>query len=228
MPPRPLLDYLSDFDPQDEPAEPATYSADDLRKRLQELESRLSAATRHPEPEQEETGFSSQIEAILKRRNGLAAEAVERPVAPRTPPVARIPMQAPPLAHQLPEISGDFAKFIEAVHLVGQAAERFLGQPGSIPALEQQPVPVRSVQNGADFAATMVQMVTAFRQMTTELSSLTQELRHKQPHEEPRMPELASRRISREDAELYRLQDDLDELRERLASVTRRRSRNPY
>lgn len=241
---RSLLDYL---DYLGEPAEsaggpqPESYPVDQLRARLAELEARLKHAAR-PEPQESrpESPLSSQIESILKRRDAIAPERAERhapefrePVRyVERPKIERISVQAPPLAPEAAAASGDFGRFVDAVQLIAQAANRYLqqqsqNQPPVAPVRTPDPVAVPEI---AALSESLKQVLGALHDVTEEFRSSAEELR-RSAQETRRLPDdrhATARRLSRDDAELYRLQDDLDELRDRLASVTRRRSRNPY
>ena len=235
---RSLLDYLGEpTEPEDRPT-PETDAVDELHERLAELEARLKNAGRtNRAEEQPEPPLSSQIESILNRRDALAPErqsqARRESASPREAArfvesrPERVNVQAPPLAPEAAAASGDFGRFVDAVQLIAQAANRYLQQqPRPEP---NPPAPARHGEFAAIFES-LKEVLGALNGLTEEFRSAADEMRRsvqdqRRPAEERHS---TARRISRDDAELYRLQDDLDELRERLASVTRRRSRNPY
>lgn len=237
---RSLLDYLG------EPADPAypsnedTFPVDQLRARLAELEERLAMAAQSSTPAvPSEPPLASQIESILKRRDGLAPRQAVADQPPAHDVVRsaeqrreRLAVQAPPLAPEAFASGGDFGRFVEAVQSIGEAAKHYLQQSRE-PAVhprQQAPQPRIETSEGAVLSDGLKQVLGALQDMTGEFRAAAEEMRRNQ-HETRRVPEerhASTRRVSRDDAELFRLQDDLDELRERLGALTHRRGRNPY
>jgi hypothetical protein len=240
---RSLLDYLGEhFEPAQEPRD-EMYPVDQLRARLAELESKLTAAANvapvpavpvaPPEPP-----LSTQIESILKRRDGLSPDRIE----PRQEQLReavrgierhheRMAMQAPPLAPEAAAASGDFGRFVDAVQLIAQAASRYLQQSQGEPvAVRREIAPPAAAPEISALSESLKQVLGALHDMTDEFRSATEEMRRgsNEARKSPEDRHAAPRRISRDDAELFRLQDDLDDLRERLGSLTRHRSRNSY
>jgi len=228
---RSLLDYIDDTSRSDA-ASPATDTAARLEQRLAELERRLAAtrceAPAIPEPEPAQT-FAARIESILHRQ----AEPVTRPpdmqrAAPPTPPA---PQPAPqPLAlaehRRMAEIaappmerSAEFAKFVEAVHLIGQAANRFLGEPQA--RIQKQDEAVTAL------ATTLKYTTAAFAAMTAELVAAAADIRRaaETPRRLAEPEQAAPRRASRADHELEQVMDELDGLRDRIGAMMRRKSR---
>jgi polyhydroxyalkanoate synthesis regulator phasin len=240
---RPLLDYLGQqTDPTHEPAGNETFPVDLLRARLAELEQRLADAAAEKKaavaPPVAEPALSSQIESILKRRDGIAPERAERarePISSTNRAIERQPdriaMQAPPLAPEAAAASGDFGRFVDAVQLIAQAASHYMRQSHAALPQARREIPARSETSEISMLAEgLKQVLGALHEMTDEFRAAMDEMRRqlsepRRSHDErPPQP----RRLSRDDAELFRLQDDLDDLRERLGSMTRNRSRNPY
>jgi len=235
---RSLLDYLG------EPADPAvasndqTFPVDQLRARLADLEARLNAAT-HPAPAEEpEQPLATQIQSILKRRDGLYPAPGERqqeqpaqPPRSAAVPRQRLAVEAPSLSPDAFASSGDFGRFVDAVQTIARAADRFMQQPATQVA---PPAPKISpyLAPQADLAAVsdgLRLVLGALHDMTGEFRSAAEEMR-RAAHDSRRHPDeqpYATRRVNRDDAELFRLQDDLDALRDRLGALTHRRSRNP-
>ena len=233
---RSLLDYLG------EPADPAfpsnedTFPVDQLRARLAELEERLASASRAIEPvTAPEPPLASQIQSILKRRDGLSPERAEAPrqVAPAVERHhERLAVQAPPLAPEAFASGGDFGRFVDAVQSIGEAAKHYLQQSREPAILPRQAAPQPRIETSEVVALSdgLKQVLGALQDMTGEFRTAAEEMRRNQ-HDTRRVPEerhASTRRVSRDDAELFRLQDDLDELRERLGALTHRRGRNPY
>ena len=236
---RSLLDYLGEPADPAYPSNEATFPVDQLRARLAELEERLAYASRPTEPAPEpEPPLASQIQSILKRRDGLSPDRAEpRHQAQRPSPSTaerhhdRLVVQAPPLAPEAFASSGDFGRFVDAVQIIAQAASRYVQQPQAPIAPQYPEIPSRAVQG--DYAALadgLKQVLGALHDMTGEFRAAADQLRRGN-HEPRRVAEEhheSTRRLSREDAELFRLQDDLESLRERLGSLTHRRGRNAY
>jgi hypothetical protein len=212
---RSLLDYLAENDDRNVAAH-TSQTAESLERRLAELEARLSAAARPEEPAAPDQPFSSHIESILKR------PLEQGPQKHIEPPEAKL---QPAAGSPTPEHSADFAKFVEAVHLIGRAANRFLQEPPrQLPVRE----PAGPSQDTLMLTAALKETVAAFQAMTSNLAVAAGDIRRaaEMPKEAPQTAEPRARRLSAEDTELSQLQDDLDNLRERLDAVTRRRSRN--
>lgn len=228
---RSLLDYFpdngaADETPSGEPADPVSV----LERRLAELEGRLNAA-RQSEDDGETDRFSSQIEAILKRRTPEPGEV--RDASQPAPDAARVEMKAPPLAPELSaphaDRSAEFTKFVEAVHLIGQAATRFLhsSEPRRA-SLREAPEPID--RDAIRLTLALKEAVGAFQAMTADLANAASELRLASsgtPRPDVK-PDPTPRTTAREDAELVRLQEDLEDLRARLGAIAGRRSRDGY
>jgi hypothetical protein len=231
---RSLLDYLAENDDSGARND-APQAAESLALRLAELEARLSAAARPEEPALPDQAFSSQIESILRRAQGQVQEKRAEPQAAMSPPMrrsARTEIPAPPLAAELPpptEHSAEFTKFVEAVHLIGRAANRFLQEPPRQPPAAREPA--GPSQDTLMLTAALKETIAAFQAMTSNLATAAGEIRHAAdtPKAAPPVIEPARpRRLPREESDLFRLQDELDDLRERLAAMTRRKSRDTY
>jgi hypothetical protein len=240
---RSLLDYLGQqTDPAHEPAGNETFPVDLLRARLAELEQRLADAAAEKKapvaPSAPEAPLASQIESILKRRDGIAPERAERAREPISTPSRsierqpdRIAMQAPPLAPEAAAASGDFGRFVDAVQLIAQAASHYMQQSHVAQAPARRENSGRSETSEISVLAEgLKQVLGALHDMTDEFRAAADEMRRQPPEPRRSHDERSAqpRRLSRDDAELFRLQDDLDGLRERLGSLTRHRSRNPY
>ncbi|MDB5525964.1 MAG: hypothetical protein JWM58_3727 [Rhizobium sp.] len=236
---RSLLDYLAD-NAGPEPMDAAREAAQLLERRLAELESRLAAAVGNEAPSYPESTLSSQIEHILRRQQEYRQHRrVEPPVEDHPTPHrrARIEMQPPPLATELPpevpQRSAEFTRFVEAVHLIGQAANRFLHAPESVRqvlAPRESPGPSEDTLR---LTGALKETIAAFQSMTSDLVAAAGEIRRaaeipKVDAQQPRPQSQPARKNSREDEVYFRLQDDLEDLRERLAAVARRRSRDGY
>jgi hypothetical protein len=231
---RSLLDYLAEND-DSEVAAYAPQAAESLERRLAELEARLTAAARMEEPEPSDQRFSSRIESILRRPQEQVQEKRVEPQPAVPSPVrrtARMETQAPPLAVELPQLtehSTEFAKFVEAVHLIGRAANRFLQEPPRQPPAAREPA--GPSQDTLLLTAALKETIAAFQAMTSNLATAAGEIRRAaetpkalpQTVEQPR-----TRRLPREESQLARLQDELEDLREQLAAVTRHKSRDNY
>jgi chromosome segregation ATPase len=213
-----------------------------LRARLAELEQRLANASAEKKapvaPAAVEAPLASQIESILKRRDGIVPQRPEparEHVSTSSRAVERqqerISLQAPPLAPEAAAASGDFGRFVDAVQLIAQAASHYMQQSHMVPPVPRRENPVRAEASEISMLAEgLKQVLGALHDMTDEFRAATDEIR-RQPSEARRSHDerpAQSRRLSRDDAEMFRLQDDLDDLRERLGSLTRQRSRNPY
>lgn len=229
---RSLLDYL----PDNELAEPvmdARQTAELLQRRLVELESKLAAAARPEPPLQSSVDhtFSSQIETILKRpQEQLPARRMPAPPEPQRLFRQRDQMeiQAPPFAAETASAreqqQAEFTKFVEAVHLIGRAANRFLQEP------PRQAIAVREISGPSEdtklLTSALRETLAAFQALTSDLVTAAAEIRR--AADVPRIavepPPQPLHRLSPEEAELSRLQDDLASLRERLGAVTRRKA----
>lgn len=227
---RSLLDYLADDEGPD--SQPATRQiAESLDRRLAELESRLLAARTEVPAEPDQT-FSSQIESILKRHQEQIRQRRVEPPRQDLPPVPhrpRMQMDVPPLEAEpspRPERSAEFTKFVEAVHLIGQAANRFLHEPPRQAVATREPT--GPSEDTRMLTSALKETITAFQTMTSDLVSAASEIRlaAEAPKRETRQE--PSRAIARKDAELLHLQNELDDLRERLGAMMRQRSRDGY
>jgi hypothetical protein len=241
---RSLLDYFQDDESFDE-SEPVALSGgiSRLEARLRELEDRLSREATPVEAPTDDAGFAGQIEAILRRRDRIlpkqlpfAVENRASEIRQNEAPVDSAPsvgerrtdIAAPSLVPDLPGMTAippdDVKKFAEAVQLLGLAAGKLLSAPvvqPFAPVSERKSAP-------SDLDAVMQDMLQAFRQIAGELATTVSDLR--------RLPSLTEERHSpplreksylrREDTELFRIQDEMDELRERLGQVIQRRTRN--
>lgn len=234
---RSLLDYLGEPAEPESGSQPESYAVDQLQARLAELEARLTRAVRTNAPaENAEPALSSRVESILNRREAVSAERSDRVREPARENVRfverrpeRISVQAPPLAPEAAAASGDFGRFVDAVQLIAQAANRYLQQSTAQPLPVRSETPPRPAPEIMALTESLGQVLGALHEAATGFRSAADEMRRNADTRRlPNERHAATRRVSRDDAELYRLQDDLDELRERLASVTRRRSRNPY
>jgi hypothetical protein len=236
---RSLLDYLAENDGPDAQVD-APRGVELLHQRLAELEARLAAATRAEEPAASDPKLSSQIESILRRPQEQVREKRAVPRAATPAPLqqyARVEPQASPPAVEMSapqqERSEEFTRFVEAVHLIGRAAHRFLQEPPrQVPAPRE---PAGPSQDTLMLTAALKETVAAFQAMTSNLATAAGEIRRvaevpriEAPKAESPKIEPPARRISRDDAALFRLQDDLEDLRERLSAMTRRRSRDGY
>jgi hypothetical protein len=229
---RSLLDYLAENDGP-EAQESAPQGVELLHRRLAELEARLTAAARTEEPTLSGPRFSSQIESILRRPQEQVLEKGAPPKPTMSPAqYVRVETPTPTPAAEAPalqqERSAEFTKFVEAVHLIGRAAHRFLQEPPrQVPALRD---PQGPSQDTLILTAALKETVAAFQAMTSSLASAAGDIRRaaEAPRIEPPKAEPAPRRNSRDDTTLFRLQDDLEDLRERLSAMTRRRGRDGY
>lgn len=234
---RSLLDYLAENDDTGA-AESAPQGVELLHRRLAELEARLAAATRPEAPSAPDLKLSSQIESILRRpQEPVQGKRAVQPAAPPQQQYARAETQAPAPTAEISapqqERSVEFARFVEAVHLIGRAAQRFLQEPPrQVPAARE---PLGPSQDTLVLTAALKETMAAFQAVTSDLASAAGDIRRtadapriEAPKVEP--PKLAPlpRRISRDDDALFRLQDDLEDLRDRLSAMTRRRGRDGY
>jgi hypothetical protein len=226
---RSLLDYLAEnFATEDQAAAPDAMAG--LEKRLADMEHRLSLAFGGEAPATSDEGsFSSRIESIVRGRSQPAAR---NPEVPATTQRIRIEPRAPSLAPELPEFSADglaeFQKFVEAVHLVGQAANRFMPvlEPRRTAPVEREPAaPVD--KDAIRFTLALKDAVTAIQSIATELSQTAADLKRAtagsaaQPVAERRPP---IRTAPREDAELEQLRGELEDLQARMGAYNRRKS----
>jgi hypothetical protein len=233
---RSLLDYLAEDGASDQSRTgPNVDAAKELERRLAELESRFAAAMRPDEPAAPDNTFSAQIEAILKRRGAASDRAASAPVtsAPRERP--RLEIKAPPLVPELPlaepDSDDDFFKFVEAVHLIGLAASRFLHTPvASRPLKSARQAEVSESNETIRLTLMLNEAVATFQAMASELAGAVGEIRQATTDTAlPAPPRQAPpQRTSGEDEDILRLRDELDDLRERLAAMTRRGMRDGY
>jgi hypothetical protein len=229
-----LLDYLADSDTP-EPQSTHRQRSEFLLERLQQLEGKLAALSQAENTAAVDHGFSGQIETILRRQpEQLRSVAQPLPPAPvaRSRQPARTEIPPPPLAWDppasLPGNALELTKFLEAVRLIGHAANRFLPEPPRAPQ-PREPAPVS--EDTIRLTAALKETVAAFQAMTTELSAAAGEIRRSAEPVPVRIEDERARdasRLSHEDAELFRLQDELDGLRERLDAMARRKGRGGY
>lgn len=223
---RPLLDYLAypdhaadavatdrasaDRHPDVDPA-----SVDALEARLRDLATRLRAnMPSAPAPTQDLT-LSAQIEAILKRKMPQAAEPhpALSPVEPAARR-ARLALDPPPSVPAIgasASIDPEFAKFSEAVYLIGQAARRFVDDPHAPAAPARQVAPTAPSTAEIDaLSAVLRETVSAFRSVADDLAVSAGEIRSIATRGE-RTP-YATRSAARED------RDGLPELQETISA----------
>jgi len=215
---RSLLDYIDDKETLPAVSAPQN-SAARLEQRLAELESRLAAARAETEAPRQQP-LSTQIESILKRQ----PERLPQPVVAASMPVpARIyPARNVSASLQTATISTEaersleFTKFVEAVHLIGQAAKRFLHEPAA-------PRQTGPSEDTLALTAALKETIGAFQAMTVDLANAASQMRQSAPTPSARVEAPASRPRPREDDELRRLERDLADMRERLAALSHRR-----
>jgi hypothetical protein len=222
---RPLLDYLASSDEDADAAtesrrliagEPeAATSFDALEARLRDLEARLRAPMPPVSPPVQDLTLSAQIEAILKRKASLTAmpqqakpsrEAAEQP-SRRARLAIDPPPSVPSLANE-PSIDPEFAKFAEAVYLMGQAARRFADEPhvSAAPAASAAP----STADIVALSAILRETVSACRSVADDLAVSAAEIRSfATRNEQPRR----DARAFNVDAEVLELRDTVTELR---------------
>jgi hypothetical protein len=232
---RSLLDYLPDDDVPEAPhSDGNSVVASELEKRLQQLEERLNAASR-PEPaEESESSLSSEIEAILKRRGPVRDPRSDIVDIGPMPSYKRVQMLAPPLVPDLPqarpEAPEEFSKFVEAVYLIGQAANRFRtapSAPGWAGAIRETTPPQND--DTKRLIAVLKDTIAAFQVVAADLAAAAGEIRTaaKIPLTRSEMSRPA-RSSANDDTDFFRLQDDLEDLRLRLSAIARSRSRSAY
>jgi hypothetical protein len=202
---RPLLDYLVFPNDHADTAPPAQASArspevadpphgDSLEARLEALAARLRAkapAAPVPAPApvsvpEQDLTLSSQIEAILRRKSPQPAEhrapQAPREVAERQVRRERLVIDPPPSVPTFaapPSVDPEFAKFSEAVHLIGQAARRFVEQPPVAVSPAQQPAPLAPSTAEIDaLSAVLRETVSAFRSVADDLAVSAGEIRN--------------------------------------------------
>lgn len=194
---RSLLDYLDySNDPAEDHIEPrraridAPAPIDALEARLQDLEARLraslpqqSAAVQSPAPAQPDLTLSAQIEAILKRKASLSAaphpEASRRETIEPVPRRPRLAIDPPPSAPSIvaePSVDPEFAKFAEAVYLMGQAAKRFIDEPQAAPARATASTAPSTLEIDA-LSAILRETVSACRSVADDLAVSAAEIR---------------------------------------------------
>jgi hypothetical protein len=216
---RSLLDYIDDKEMP--PAAPVQQQgAARLEQRLAELESRL-AATRAETEATRQQPFSTRIESILKRqpdRLPQPAVTIDMPVPARTYPSRNV-SQPPQTAaiSTAAEHSLEFTKFVEAVHLIGQAAKRFLHEPAA-------PRQTGPSEDTLALTTALKETIGAFQAMTADLAKAAIQMRQAAPAPQERVEAPVVRPRPREEDELRRLERDLADLRERLAALSRRRT----
>lgn len=215
---RPLLDYLSYSDDNAEAAASERRSAqrqdfadpevgDALEARLKALAARLREnAPPAPAPKQDLT-LSSQIEAILRRKAPQDADhrAARQPRDMAEPHVARErvvidpPPSVPAFAAPQP-VDPEFAKFSEAVYLIGQAAKRFVDEPAarSAPARQAAPATPSTAEIDA-LSAVLRETVSAFRSVADDIAVSAGEIRNIATRDErTRQPSRDARREERD------------------------------
>lgn len=215
---RSLLDHIDDKETPPAALAPQQGAAR-LEQRLAELESRL-AATRAEAEAPRQQPFSTQIESILKRQPDRLPQPVvtaEVPVPARVYPSRPVsaPLQMAAISTEA-ERSLEFAKFVEAVHLIGQAAKRFLHEPVA-------PRQAGPSEDTLALTAALKETIGAFQAMTVDLANAASQMRQTAPTPPARVEAPVSRPRAREDDELRRLERDLADMRERLAALSRRR-----
>ena len=90
----------------------------------------------------------------------------------------------------VPVVDDEFAKFSEAVYLIGQAAKRFIEQPQPQAQAGAQRVANRAAPSTAEIdalSAVLRETVSAFRSVADDLAVSAGEIRHHATREE-RMP----------------------------------------
>lgn len=229
---RPLLDYLTEatLSAPDSMA-PDMPPVDSLEARLRELEAKLGAYRIEPE-EKPDLTLSAQIEAILKRRASMEVPHLAERYRAEASPARRTVVDAPPMQAftqaDAQARDADFAKFTEAVYLIGQAAKRFIDQPPA-PAYQRKAAPAAPSAGDIDaLAAVLRETVSAFRSVADDLAVSAGEIRNYATHDQgPREGYRPSRRSSREDDEIHELRDTVAGLQDRLDGMlgTRRRAR---
>lgn len=224
---RSLLDYLEEAAAGERAARAAETRSQSLEQQLAEMEARLAALRNETVPpapvDETDQALTSRIEAILKRRQAIE-NAVHR--HDDRDYHGRRTMQSPPLAYDgAPGAHDrqDFRSFAETVHAIGQAARRFL----------EPETASHSTYAAHDEAASLVaalrQAIAAFQNASAELAATAANLRDvRAPRFSDRDEAYAPRRPGREDPELIRILDDVEDLRGRLARLTHHRSRQAY
>ena len=242
---RPLLDYLAYADEfaDSEPAAVALtrHSVDPLDARLKDLETRLRANdVPGPAPKQDLT-LSAQVEAILKRKaaqpqpaafrqDARPANVFEQPAHP-----ARVVIDPPPtvpVSNDVPVVDDEFAKFSEAVYLIGQAAKRFIEQPQPQAQAGAQRVANRAAPSTAEIdalSAVLRETVSAFRSVADDLAVSAGEIRHHATREERMPPRRRSHSARyRDDEEIIELRESIADLQDRLDDLVHARRRGRY
>jgi hypothetical protein len=254
---RPLLDYLAYPDELADPA-PATRAlspegrlekpVDALETRLKALEAMLRAHETPAAAKNDDETLAARIESILGRKlaDQPAVPAPARVVAEQPARSLRIVMDPPPTAPisapaPAPVSSAmdqEFAKFTEAVHLIGQAAKRFIEQPQpSPPPVVHQPAP--TVQPTAQapstseieaLSAVLRETVSAFRSVADDLAVSAGEIRNHATREERASPDRRQPRIRyhEEEDDILELRESVAELQDRLDMLMRSRRRARY
>ena len=240
---RPLLDYLLDAvqgAPDD--AGPDDRLVDTMEARLRELAAKLreqqptAQEQRFPASEEPDLTLSAQIEAILKRRG--QAERIQQVIPSDRQPERQRPravIDPPPMQAGMEDdaraLDADFIKFTEAVHLIGQAARRFIDQPRpAIPAQRHEPALAAPSTDDIDaLSAILRETVSAFRSVADDLAVSAGEIRNHATRE-PARREAArpSRRSYRDDDEIYELRETVADLQDRLDDLLPPRRRSRY
>ena len=193
---RPLLDYLAFPDRHVEAAptergladrpdafNPATFDA--LEARLADLAARLR--TNVPSAPRQDQPLSAQIDAILKRKMPQADEAHSmRSPAETAGRRDRMVIDPPPSIPALaanPAVDPEFAKFSEAVYLIGQAARRFIDEPEAMSGPTRRPQPaVPSASEIDALSAVLRETVSSFRSVADDLAVSAGEIRNFATH----------------------------------------------
>jgi hypothetical protein len=212
---RSLLDFLSDADRAEKAERHDMRDWAVILQRLEDLERRLgdlrTASERREESppllEHDHRDLRDEISSILRLR-GVAPRA--RRASPPPPLAPRDWVDPPPLsplqAFQAPaeRSDPDLLKFIEAVRLLGRAADRFMAAPPG-----QAPEHDNRVARSPDHAA--------LPQGRPQARARPRPGQHSHDHAAPRADARAS------DADLMRLWDEVEHLRQTLAQLSPRR-----
>jgi small-conductance mechanosensitive channel len=130
-------------------------------------------------------------------------------------------MTTPPLAAEhhtsAPFVPDDFAKFAEAVRLIGLAAQRFLPE-----GLARETLPKGQTSELVAMYAVMQEAISAFRSIADDIAVSASEIRR---HARPETAKPAPPAVRRDEAELIQLTADLDNMRERVAMMMQERRR---
>lgn len=189
------------------------------------------------------SSLASELETILRRQDNLRQPvrpfahpaqsartsfvdhqpALNRPQPDmaHSRPAARVAMTAPPLAadHHAPApiVPDDFAKFAEAVRLIGLAAQRFLPE-----GLAREALPKGQTSELVAMYAVMQEAISAFRSIADDIAVSASEIRR---YARPETAKPVPAALRRDEAELVQLTADLDNMRERVAMMMQERRR---